>query len=79
MTLPIRKLVLALAFGLSAVAPRAALIGFEAAQTPRPEMHDAAHVRALLHETRLAWEDQRAVAGESAVRGLSVPEPGSGY
>jgi hypothetical protein len=79
MPLPIGKLVLALALGLTAAAAPAAFIVFEAANTPRPDKHDAAYVRALLRETHLAWEDQRAMAGGSAFRGLAVPEPGSGY
>jgi hypothetical protein len=75
-----RKLLMALAFGLGAVALPAALIMFEAANRPRPEMHDAAYVRALLHETRLVWEDQRAMAGSSSTAaGIGLPEPGSGY
>lgn len=78
MRLPVRKLLLTVAFGLGTVATPAAIIVFEAAKTPRPELHDAAYARALLRETRLAWEDQRALAGESAFRGF-VPDPASGY
>ena len=71
---------MALAFGLGALAVPAALIMFEAANMPRPEMHDAAYVRALLQETRLVWEDQRAMAGSSRMApGIGLPDPGSGY
>ena len=69
---------LALAFGFGAVAAPAALIMFEAARTPRPELHDAAYARSLLSQGRLAWEDQPAIAGGSTPRDLAVPEAGSG-
>jgi hypothetical protein len=74
-----RKLLMTMAFGIGAVAIPATLIMFEAVNTPRPEMHDAVYVRALLHETRLAWEDQRAMAGSSTGPGVGLPEPRSGY
>ena len=76
MTLP-RKLLMSLAFGFGAVAVPATLIIFEAANTPRPEMHDAAYARSLLNQGRLAWQDQRAMAGGSAVRGFELPESGN--
>jgi hypothetical protein len=76
----LQKLLMTLGFGLGAVAVPAALIMFDAANMPRPEMHGAAYVRALLHETRLVWEDQRAMAGSSRTApGIGLPDPGSGY
>jgi hypothetical protein len=79
MRLLLRRLTLALAFGSGALAAPAAIILIEAAHAPRPELRDAASARALLRETRLAGEEHRAMAGGSALRGLTVPEPGSGY
>ena len=78
MRLPVRQLLMVLAFGFGAIAAPATLIVFEAAKTPRPELHDAAYARALLREARLAWEDQRAMAGGSAPRGFEVADPGAG-
>jgi len=78
MRLPHRQLLLALAFGFGAVAAPAAILMFEASKTPRPELHDAAYARSLLSQGRLAWEDQRAMAGGSAVRGSEVADPGAG-
>jgi len=74
-----RKLLMTLAAGFGAAAVPATLVVFEAAKTPRPEMHDAAYARSLLSQGRLAWEDQRAMAGGSAVHGFAMPGPGSGY
>ena len=78
MRLPYRQLLLALAFGLGAVVAPAAIIMFEGATAPRPELHDAAYARSLLSQGRLSWEDQRAMAGGSAVRGPEVADPGAG-
>ena len=72
------KLLVALGFGCGAIVAPATLILIEAANTPRPEMHDPAYVRTLLAQGRLAWEDQQTASGTSAVRGHQAPEPGSG-
>jgi hypothetical protein len=74
----VTRLIVALGFGFGALAAPAALIMFEAVNTPRPELRDPAGVRALLHETRLAWEDQRAMTGTSAAPEFGLPEAGSG-
>jgi hypothetical protein len=80
MRLPVRKLLMALAFGFGAIALPATLIVIEAAKTPRPELHDAAYARTLLSQGRLAWQyDQQATVGGSTVRGVELNEPGSGY
>jgi hypothetical protein len=79
MRLPVRKLLMALAFGCGAAAAPATLIVIEAAKTPRPELHDAAYARALLREARLAWEDQRSMAGGSTPRGFGAPDPALGH
>ena len=78
MKLLFRRLLMTAAFSCGAVAVPTVLIMFEAANTPPPELRNPAHVRALLHETRLAWEDQRAMTGGDAPK-FGVPEPGSGY
>jgi hypothetical protein len=79
MRLPVRKLLMALAFGFGAIALPATLIVIEAAKTPRPELHDAAYARTLLSQGRLAWQyDQQATVGGSTVRGVELNEPGSG-
>ena len=78
MKFPLRKLLTALAFGFGAIAAPAALVLIEAAKTPQPEMRDPAYARTLLAQGRLAWEDQQATAGGSALRGHNRPEPGSG-
>ena len=78
MKLLIRRLLVTVAFGLGAVAVPTVFIIFEAANTPRAELRDPEHVRALLHETRLAWEDPRTMAGTSTPPKLGLPEPGSG-
>lgn len=78
MKLLFRRLILALAFGLGALAAPAAIVFIEAANTPRPELRDLAYTRALLRETRLAWEDQRETTGGSALRGVEVSDPGAG-
>ena len=69
---------MALAFGFGAIAAPAALILMEAANAPQPEVRDPAYARTLLSQGRLAWEDQQATAGGSAVRGYNAPEPASG-
>jgi hypothetical protein len=78
MKLASRKLLIALAFGFGAIAAPAALIIIEAANAPQPELRNAAYARALLSQGRLAWEDQQATAGGSALRDYNAPEPGSG-
>jgi len=63
MKLLFSRLLMTAAFSFGAVTVPAVLIMFEAANTPRPELRNPEHMRALLHETHLAWADQRAVAG----------------
>ena len=78
MKFPLRKLLTALAFGFGAIAAPAALVLFEAANVPQPEMRDPAYARTLLAQGRLVWEDQQPTAGGSALRGYNTFEPGSG-
>jgi hypothetical protein len=78
MRLPLRKMLMALVVGFGATLAPATLIIIEAANTPRPELRDLAYTRALLRETRLAWEDQRETTGGSAVRSVEVSDPGAG-
>ena len=78
MNFPLGRLVMALAFGFGAIAAPAALILIEAADMPRPEMHDPTYARALLAQGRLVWEDQQIASGSSVPRGDQALEPGSG-
>ena len=78
MKFPFRKLLTALVFGFGAIAAPAALVFIEAANVPQPEMRDPAYARTLLAQGRLAWEEQQATSGGSALRGYNRPEPGSG-
>jgi hypothetical protein len=78
MNFPLGKLLAALTFGFGAIAAPAALILLEAADMPRPEMHDPTYARALLAQGRLAWKDQQIASGSSVLRGDQALEPGSG-
>ena len=77
MNVTVRKLLFALAFSFAAIIAPAALLLIDAANAPRPEVHDPAYARTLLAQGRLAWENQQASASGSTL-GDNAPEPGSG-
>jgi len=78
MDFPLPRLLLAVAFGFGGMAAPAALVLIEAANAPRPEVHDPAYARNLLTQGRLTWESDQASAGGSTLRGDHAPDLGSG-
>jgi hypothetical protein len=55
------------------------IIVLEVVNTPRPEVHDASYVRALLREARFASQNQQGIAGSSIVPRQAPVEAESGY
>jgi hypothetical protein len=76
---PRQKLATVVLAWLGAVAVILPIIVLEVVNTPRPQVHDIAYVRALLREARLASENQQGIAGSSMVPGQAPVGVESGY